>query len=199
MSSDATNDAGFPSHLPSIETSRLLLRPFTHTDWLGLRRLDEDLDLQRYRWGNSISEAQTRDCVDRFCALEGDPSRTRFPFAIILRQPEGFAGACGLNLTNLPFREAEAWYELRRDLWGGGYTTEAVRALLQFGFAGMGLHRVWAACHPDNVGSRRVMEKSGMTYEGRLRESFLTGGVWRDSLIYAILSREWPPPQKSLP
>ncbi len=38
-----------------------------------------------------------------------------------------------------------------------------------------------------------------MTCEGRLRENFLTGGVWRDSLIYAILSREWPPSRNGVP
>ncbi len=59
------------------------------------------------------------------------------------------------------------------DLWGGGYTTEAVRALLQFGFAGMGLHRIWAACHPDNVGSRRVMEKCGMPARAGSARTFL--------------------------
>ncbi len=95
MSSEATNDAGFPARLPGIETSRLLLRPFTHSDWQGLRRLDEDAEVQRFRWGNHIPEPQTREWVDRACAMEGDPSRTRFPFAIILRSRKASPAPAG--------------------------------------------------------------------------------------------------------
>jgi RimJ/RimL family protein N-acetyltransferase len=48
--------------------------------------------------------------------------------------------------------------------------TEAASALVGFGFTHLGLHRIWATCAVDNIGSRRVLEKLGMTREAHLRE-----------------------------
>jgi RimJ/RimL family protein N-acetyltransferase len=53
------------------------------------------------------------------------------------------------------------------------------------------LHRVFAYHHPDNLASQRVLEKLGMQREGRLRENLLAHGTWRDSVVWAILDREW--------
>jgi RimJ/RimL family protein N-acetyltransferase len=63
--------------------------------------------------------------------------------------------------------------------------------MVEFGFRELGLHRMWADCDPDNVGSWRVLEKIGMRREGHLRENALVKGAWVDSLIYAVLEREW--------
>jgi RimJ/RimL family protein N-acetyltransferase len=64
--------------------------------------------------------------------------------------------------------------------------------MLSFGFTDLRLHRIAAMCHPENIGSWRVMEKIGMSYEGRLRENFPGGdGTWRDSFLYAMIDREW--------
>ncbi|HEU4785039.1 MAG TPA: GNAT family protein, partial [Ktedonobacterales bacterium] len=61
----------------------------------------------------------------------------------------------------------------------------------RLGFTNLRLHRVFAECHPDNVASARVMQRLGMTYEGRLREIEWAGGGWWDMLHYAILDHEW--------
>jgi RimJ/RimL family protein N-acetyltransferase len=69
--------------------------------------------------------------------------------------------------------------------------TEAIRALIGFGFGELKLHRIRAECDPRNVGSWRVLEKVGMRREGHLRENFLLDGTWCDSYLYAILDHEW--------
>jgi RimJ/RimL family protein N-acetyltransferase len=69
-----------------------------------------------------------------------------------------------------------------------GPNTEAARAVLEFGFADLGVRRIWATCRPENVGSCRVLEKIGMIREGHLREHVLIRGEWRDSLLYASLT-----------
>jgi ribosomal-protein-alanine N-acetyltransferase len=86
----------------------------------------------------------------------------------------------------------EILYLLNRQYWGHGYATEAVRAVLGFGFRELGLHRVYATCRPANVASSRVMEKVGMQREGHLRRHRWMKGAWHDSLLYAILEDEWP-------
>jgi [ribosomal protein S5]-alanine N-acetyltransferase len=61
-----------------------------------------------------------------------------------------------------------------------------------FAHTTLGAHRVEATCHPENAASARVLEKAGLTFEGRLREHVLARGVWRDSLLYAALSGDVP-------
>lgn len=52
------------------------------------------------------------------------------------------------------------------------------------------MHRIYATCDPRNIGSSKVLEKVGMTREGRLREDLLIKDRWRDSLVYSILEHE---------
>ncbi len=86
---------------------------------------------------------------------------------------------------------------LHPDHWGQGLGSEVAWLLLAFGSAHLGLHRIWATCHPDNTGSRRGLEKVGMLYEGRLRGHLLVGGQFRDSLSFAVLATD-PRPATSV-
>lgn len=69
--------------------------------------------------------------------------------------------------------------------------TEAIRAALRFGFEHVGLHRVEANIDPDNIGSRRVVEKAGFTHEAMLRQNWFYAGRFTDSAIYGILKHEF--------
>ena len=86
---------------------------------------------------------------------------------------------------------ASVGYALGRPHWNRGLTTEALRAVLRFGFTEIGLHRIYAYCHVDNVASERVMEKAGMTYEGMLRDVIRVKGGYESRKLYAILRTEW--------
>ncbi len=72
-----------------------------------------------------------------------------------------------------------------------GYATEVSKLLIEFGFETLNLHRIFATCDLRNVGSYKVLEKIGMTKEGRIREDLLLKDGWRDSLLYSILEQEW--------
>jgi ribosomal-protein-alanine N-acetyltransferase len=82
-------------------------------------------------------------------------------------------------------------YVVHPDLWGQGYATEIVGLLLRFGFEHLNLHRIMATCDPRNIASARVLEKIGMTYEGRQRHTMLIRDGWRDSSMYSLLDDEW--------
>jgi ribosomal-protein-alanine N-acetyltransferase len=90
-------------------------------------------------------------------------------------------------------RSGELGYAIRRADWGKGYATEASRLMLEFGFRDLGLHRVQAACGPDNRSSQRLLARLGFTPEGRIRDHVFTNGAWRDSLLYSVLEGEWIP------
>ena len=72
-----------------------------------------------------------------------------------------------------------------------GIGAEAVAAMLKFCFGDLGLHRVQAFIHPDNIASRRLVEKLGFRCEGRLRDNLRVGDEWRDDMLYALLATEF--------
>lgn len=88
-------------------------------------------------------------------------------------------------------RGATFGFALRPESWGRGYGTEMVRLLLGLGFEELGLHRLWGARSPLNTASARTMEAAGMTEEGVIRRHIQKGGVWRDSVVHAMVDDEW--------
>jgi ribosomal-protein-alanine N-acetyltransferase len=94
-------------------------------------------------------------------------------------------------------RSGELGYAVRHDDWGKGYATEATSLMLDFGFRTLELHRIQAACGPDNRPSQRLLAKLGFTPEGRIRDHVFTNGGWRDSLLYSILDHEWTAPSET--
>jgi ribosomal-protein-alanine N-acetyltransferase len=66
-----------------------------------------------------------------------------------------------------------------------GYMTAAVSALVPFAFSTLKLHRLEAACIPENAASVRLLEKTGFVREGYAREYLCINGVWQDHLLYA--------------
>jgi ribosomal-protein-alanine N-acetyltransferase len=98
-----------------------------------------------------------------------------------------------IGFVQLSRAHSAGWltYELARELWGKGITTEAVRAVLSHGFGTMGLNRIGAGCWDGNLASRRVMEKAGMRYEGTSRQIKFAKGAYRDLRYYSVLASEW--------
>lgn len=97
----------------------------------------------------------------------------------------------GLTLSNV--RRGVA-YTASLGYWTGqmyaskGYMTAGVRAIVRGGFADLGLHRLEAACQPENAASRRVLEKAGFTQEGLARAYLKINGAWRDHLLFAVVN-----------
>jgi RimJ/RimL family protein N-acetyltransferase len=97
-------------------------------------------------------------------------NRTRYAndghglWAMILKSTRELIGDCGLVRQNVDaVDEIEIGYHVRRDLWSRGYATEAARACRDFGFANLGVDRLISLIRPENLASRRVAEKNGMT------------------------------------
>ena len=92
---------------------------------------------------------------------------------------------------------ASVGYALARPYWNRGLTTEALRAVLRFGFDVVGLNRIFAVCYPEDPASARVMENVGMTYEGTLRDAAFEKGRYRSLKVYAILRQEYDAPGRA--
>jgi RimJ/RimL family protein N-acetyltransferase len=86
-------------------------------------------------------------------------------------------------------------YILVPEARGRGIGTEAVQLLVDYLFLHKDIGRIQAETHPANVASRRVLEKTGFTFEGMIRRSFFCRGTWRDTAMHSILREEWGGPR----
>jgi ribosomal-protein-alanine N-acetyltransferase len=174
-----------------LQTERLLLRPYRDDDFEGVHAYGSDPEVVRYMlWGPNTGEQTRHFLVEVQDGARAEP-RTKFDFAIELRETCTMIGGCGIYLKGSELLVGEMGYVLNPRYHRRGLMPEAARALIGFGFGDLHLHRIFARCHPDNRPSARVMEKCGMQYEGRLREAELVKGAWWDYLYYSILEQEW--------
>ena len=174
-----------------IRTPRLLLREYMGDDLEAMLAFESDpLVVQYVCYGPYTRKECWQQLTYHIDQQTADP-RTYYHLAIILVEEARLIGWCGLEMISRANKEAEIGYALHRAYWGHGYMTEAAQAVLAVGFADMLLHRIFATCHPDNVGSIRVLEKLGMRYEGCLRAQKWCRGKWRDVAVYALLDEEW--------
>ena len=146
-----------------IETPRLLLRPFTPDDAEDLYYIYTHLDLFKYMSNEKpLLWEQTRALIDSFTEYW---QRYHFGvWAVVCKKNQKLIGHCGFKfLENTP--EVQIGYLLLKSYWGMGLGTEAASAALKYGFEVAHLNRIVAIAKPENIASRRVMEKIGMKYE----------------------------------
>jgi RimJ/RimL family protein N-acetyltransferase len=111
-------------------------------------------------------------------------------FAIVEREDGLLVGAVGLGLQREHDR-AELGYWIGVPYWNRGYATEAASAVLRYAFETLGLHRVFAFHYTTNPASGRVLQRVGMTHEGRRRSHTLKWGEYLDNEVYGMLRDEW--------
>lgn len=178
-----------------LETERLVLRRFTPDDVDALFELDSDPAVRRYiEDGEPVTREDIADVtipafLSYYERFEG------FGFWAVIEKGSGrFAG--WFHFRPRPDGDSldpELGYRLHPWAWGKGYATEGSRALIDKGFAELGVERVYAETMAINVASRRVMEKSGM----RLVRSFHADwpvripGDEHGDVEYAITRDEW--------
>lgn len=176
--------------LPDIVTERLRLRKITMRDAADLFEYAGDPEVSRYTtWYPHQSVADTRQFITT--VLNRYKAHQVAVWGVEHLGERKLIGTCGFVHWVTPHQRAEIGYALSRRYWNQGYTTEAVRAALAFGFDKMKLNRVEARCNVLNIASARVMEKAGMTFEGVLRQQMLVKGHFDDLKMYSILRDEY--------
>jgi ribosomal-protein-alanine N-acetyltransferase len=166
-----------------LETSRLILRSFQDEDIGRLADLMANGDFMRFSLG-PYTRDQTQGVLQKFLSWNqaGLPSQ----FAVIFRGNNELIGYCGFLHWHLDGAdEVEIGYRLHPDYWNRGLATEAARAVREHAFRDLSLPRVISLIHPDNIASRRVAEKNGMTID---REKVFRGFPTQ---VFAITREEW--------
>ena len=168
-----------------IETDRLRLRPWREGDLDAYARVCADPEVMHYMPG-IVTREQAAEQIVRF--MRHFEERGYCYWAVEDKASGAFIGRIGLmykeDWSEGPHKTDIGWL-IDRAYWGRGLATEGARASLRYGFKELGFERVIGIVLPDNVASRRVMEKLGMGYRGEAR--------WRgfDLVWYAIDRREW--------
>lgn len=171
--------------LPMLETDRLILRKITPEDEADIYAYCSDEEITRYTvWYSHQSLDDTRWFMN--WVFEQYNNHQVAPWGIEDKASGRMIGTTGFISWDTVNAKAEIGYAISRDFWNKGYMTEAVRKVVDFGFGSMQLVRIEARCHPDNIGSARVMEKSGMQFEGILRKHIWAKGRHEDVKMYAI-------------
>ena len=150
------------------ETDRLLLRRLTEGDVDLLFELDSDPQVMRFVNGGvpTPREMIEKNILPKFLRSSGRGDGCGV-WAVIGKSTGDFIG--WLSLYRRDGGDVGLAYRLRRSAWGKGYATEGSRALIARAFTETPVPRVFATTYEDNVGSRRVMEKCGMTLVRRYR------------------------------
>lgn len=177
---------------PVLHTERLILRNPHVADAEAIFQIMSDPRVTRYF--GSAPMTDPNQGLQRVASFHADfAEQNGIRWAITSRVDGRFLGSCGFwRLIKEHFR-AEIGYELAPEYWGQGMMTEAVAAALTFGFQSMGLHSVEAQIAPENIGSRRVLEKLGFVQEAYFRENYYEPVDQRftDTAVFALLKREW--------
>lgn len=171
---------------PSLQTRRLILRPFAPSDAADVQRLagapeiaDTTLHIP-HPYPDGAAEAWIATHSRRFS--DGASA----VFAIVEGGTGRLVGAIGLEITTAN-DSAEMGYWIGRPYWNRGYCTEAAEAVVRYGFGTLDLNRIQAWHFSRNPASGRVMQKVGMTQEGHLRQAVRKSGAYEDLELYAIV------------
>lgn len=174
-----------------ITTNRLLIREFENNDlhrtWTPGKVADsipiQPFDLRQPELIHRTVKAALEEA-------EEVPRHT-WDLAVMLAGNEQLIGRAGWERPPDSPGNAMVWFISDPSSWNQGYATEGAKAVVDYCFKELGLHRIWAECDPTNDGAVRLLEGLGLRREGLLVESNLCDGVWCDMAVYAQLQREW--------
>lgn len=155
-----------------LTTDRLLLRRFTSHDGALLFELDRDPEVRRFLFRTATPREEIEARILPALLAEYDRHPGFGQWLASDRRTAAFLGWFSLRVTDTDPRDAELGYRLLRAAWGHGYATEGGRALIARAFTDLGMDRVHAQTMAVNRGSRRVMEKCGMTHVRTFHEHF---------------------------
>lgn len=173
-----------------IETERLVLRALRESDAEAVFKVFGDDAVTRYYDLATFTDIeQARLLIARMNARNANGDALRW--GIVLKENDMVIGTGGFNQFARGWFHAGIGYDLAQVFWNHGYMTEALRAMMRYGFNHFQLNRIEALVVPGNVASARVLEKVGFRREGVLREyGFWKNRFW-DLEMFALLQREW--------
>ena len=167
----------------NLSTSRLNLHPLQKEDFAEIHEMNSYPQVAQY---NTIGIPN--DISVTTAMLEGVMEKDlSLAWSIRDKETGEFIGQFGMNLSSEKYRKGEIYYSLHPNQWGNGFATEAVNAVISFGFSELRLHRLEAGVATENSKSVALLERVGMLREGLCRKILPLQSGWMDNYMYAIL------------
>jgi RimJ/RimL family protein N-acetyltransferase len=177
-----------------LRTERLLLRHCREDDLDRLAAIRSLEEVVTYLYGEPESREQVAEKLAKRIASTKLVKDDDWIVLAVERLEDGLLlGDVTIYLKSVEHRQAEVGWTFHPDSGGRGYATEAARALVDFAFAKLGAHRVFARTDARNAPSAALCRRLGMREEAHFKEAEIFKGAWGDELVFAILDREWPP------
>jgi len=186
------------AHLPTIDTSRLLLRGISAADVDSFYEIFSNPEVMRY-WSTpplpdrDAAAEQVADIQNLF------QRREMLKWGIALRADNRLIGSVTLFHPDFTHHRVELGYALGRAYWGRGYMQETLVAVLDFAFSALNMHRIEADVDPRNDASVKALERMGFQREGYLRERWHVDGEIQDAYFYGLLKPDWERSSISMP
>lgn len=178
------------NHRPILETERLSLGNLKVSDisriiqFAGNKKIaDMTLNIP-----HPYEERHAIHWIDM--ANKGIENKTAYIFAVRLKKEGEFIGGMGLHAAEL-YDRAELGYWIAEPYWNSGYATEALGAILEFGFNELQLNKIFATHLVNNPASGKVMIKNGMIKEGELVDHYKTDGKYESVIQYRLTKKEY--------
>jgi RimJ/RimL family protein N-acetyltransferase len=171
----------------TLETENLILRPLALSDAPEVQRLAGDAAIASttlnvpHPYEDGMAEAWITSSQQKIA------DGTLVNFAIARKTDSRLVGCISLIDIDPSHCHAELGYWVGKPYWNNGYCTEAVRAMIRYGFEDLRLNRICAWHFTRNPASGRVMQKAGMLYEGRQRQHVRKWDAFEDLEMYGIL------------
>ena len=175
-------------------TERLTIRPMDENDIDLIFSLYSDETILRYSPFDMMDFPAAKEHLSCILREWSEPAPSNLEYAVVRKQDGISIGRCHIE-RDMNTDTAMIGCHLLQQFWRQGYAREICRALMDYSFRTLGVHRVNALCNPENIGSRRVLERCGMRLEAHFRKKclYVKHGIrfWQDELQYAILREEW--------
>lgn len=182
--------AQFPASFPEIFTKRLHLKQIHLNDVNDLHAYLSDPDVRRYIGIPPYTTVE--ESADEIKWYEKIfQTKTGIRWGIALKEDPTIIGSAGfLNISQSNFR-AEIGYELHKSFWRKGIVSEALEAIITYGFEEMKLNRIEALIEPENIASLKLVESFHFIQEGLLREYEYGAGKFDDLYMYSLLRKDY--------
>ena len=176
---------------PQLETKRFMLRRLYPSDAEALFAILADEEVTRFYDDEPSTEiSQARDQIEAWTS--GFNERRCIRWGIVRREDDIVLGTCGYHGFHTWHRRGSIGFELARPYWRQGIMTEALDAIIGFGFREVGLNRIQAVVMPGNEGSEKLLDKLGFQREGILREYENWGEKgYVDVMMFSLLRGEF--------
>lgn len=175
---------------PILETEKFELRQITQNDSLDIFQYFSLDEVTRFYDVESFTDIQQAEGMiqkwnERF------ENNQAIRWGITLKSEGRVIGTCGFHGWMKPHYKAAIGYELSPEYWHRGFMTEVIEKIVEYGFHHLELNRIEAFVEPKNVGSRRVLEKTGFREEGILKEHYFWRNSFVDNVVYALLKKDY--------